>query len=114
MFWKSAKLKENSLNEIPGYIGKIVVDEMQKLPQTADHWVQYKMAVRPQAGQADSFDARIVDAFELTAKGIKGVTYSYLDEHPEYIQFEGWFNTKTHKVDIKAKPLGEKTGVKAT
>ena len=113
MFWKTAELKEGRPVKIPAYIGKHVVEEMQKMPQTSDHWVSYKAVVRPQAGKADSWDIRIFDEWETNEKGIKVADFAFLDAHPELIRFDGWFNAKTHTVDVKTRMQAVKAEPKA-
>jgi hypothetical protein len=113
MFGKR-KLTEGPPSDIPAFVGKYIVTEMQKLPQTSDHWVDYKAVVRPQAGKADTFDIRIVDMWEVKAKGITVPNYASLDSNPDMIKFEGWYNAKSHLVEIKARMPAEQAQPKAT
>jgi hypothetical protein len=112
MFWKRREYKEGPPTSIPAYVGKALVAEMQKLPQSSDHWVNYQMVIRPQAGKADTYDARVVDVWEFDKDKTKITDYAYLDTYPDMIKFEGWFNSKTHQVDMKARVPAEKPAEK--
>jgi hypothetical protein len=107
MFWKmfQPELKVGGPIGIPAYIGRHLVKEMQKFVKPADHWVRYRMVIRPQAGKVDTYDVRVIDEWEErgTKREITVTGYDFLDTHPELIEFEGWFNAKTHHVEITAK-----------
>jgi hypothetical protein len=115
MFWKKQQLTEGKPISIPAYVGKVLVTEMQKLPQASDHWVKYMMVIRPQAGKADMFDFRVIDEWETSdkAKKISVTDFASLDANPDLIKFEGWFNSKTHQVEAKARVTAEKPPEKA-
>jgi hypothetical protein len=101
MFKRGNTLSESSPINIPGFIGKPMVQELQKLPQTCDHWVKYKAVVRKQEGKSDTYDMRVYDEWEANKKCLKVSTYASLDANPELIQFTGWFDSKTKAVKIK-------------
>jgi hypothetical protein len=102
MFWKRKSMEDQKgpIN-VPGFVGGKVVEIMQKRQDLSDHWVKYKGLVRPRAGADGSFDIRIFDQWDTDQKGIKVTDYDYLDAHPELVQFEGWFNPKTKKVEMR-------------
>lgn len=105
MFWKKKPpIEGRGPINIPGWVGGYVVPELQKLPY-ADHWVKYKGVVR-RRNDGRSFDIRIFDEWE-TGKGKMKVTdYSFFDNHPELIRFEGWYDETTKRADIKLRASG--------
>ena len=109
MFKLGRSLNENSPIKVPNYIGRRMVEELQKLPQTSNHWVQYKAVIRKQANKPDSYDVRIYDEWETNKKGVKVTNYNSLDAHPDLIQFSGWFDSQTKLVEIKYVQAASKT-----
>jgi hypothetical protein len=108
VFKRGNPFSESSPIKIPGFIGKPLVQELQKLPQNCNHWVNYKAVIRKQEGKSDIYDMRIYDEWETNKKGLKISTYASLDANPDLIQFTGWFDLKTKAVDIKnAQPTGK-------
>lgn len=88
---------------IPSFVGSQIVKELQaKPPKEADHWVRYKAVVRKRASTPNSYDMRIYDEFETETKGVKITDYAFLDDHPDLVQFAGWFDPQTKKVEIKS------------
>jgi hypothetical protein len=104
IFASHKSVKVGGPTGIPPYIGKVMVPQMHDLP-APDHWVRYLMVVRPQSGKTDSYDLRVIDEFEINTKDkkITVTDYAFLDKHPELIKFEGWFNSRTHQVEVKVK-----------
>jgi hypothetical protein len=94
---------------LPAFIGKKLVPMMQDLP-APKNWVNYQMVVRPQAGKAHTYDFRVIDIWERDEKGKLVIVsdYAYLDTHPEIVKFEGWFNSRTHQVDVSVGPQAVK------
>ena len=76
---------------------------MQKLPHTSDHWVKLKAVMRPREGNPDAFDIRVYDEWESDEKKVKIKDWASLDQQPDLIQYEGWFDKKSKKVEIAAK-----------
>ena len=101
-FWKRQPITEKSKpTSIPGFVGARIVTEMQKLPHTSDHWVKLKAVMRPHAGgNSIAFDFRVFDEWESDEKKIKVTNFGFLDEHPDLIQYEGWFDKATKKVEL--------------
>lgn len=90
---------------IPDPVGRYLVVELGKNPD----WVWHlKSAVRPRQEGKESYDVRVFDEVESTQKNVMVKNYTSLDEHPELILYEGWFDKKSFKVQIeekKAPPL---------
>jgi hypothetical protein len=59
---------------------------------------------RPESNKA--FDVRIFDPGETDASDIKIQNYASLDEHPQFILYEGWFDEKSKKVEMEEKNKG--------
>lgn len=103
-FWKRKTTYKSGPTSIPGFVGALIVTEMQKLPHTSDHWVKLKAVMRPHAaGNITAFDFRVFDEWESDEKKIKVTNFASLDEHPELIQYEGWFDKVTKKVELIAR-----------
>lgn len=105
MFWKKKPITENSgPTSVPALVGSHVVAEMQKNPVMSDHWVKYKCIMRPhKEGNSTSFDIRVYDEWETDQKSVKVTNFASLDGYPELVQFEGWFDKSTKKVQLKAR-----------
>jgi hypothetical protein len=89
---------------IPAFIGKRMVVELQHLP-APENWVRYLMVIRQQNGKPNTYDLRVIDEFQINNKNNKIVVsgYDFLDDHPELIKMEGWFNSRSHEVHVKAR-----------
>lgn len=105
MFWKKT-LETDTPTGVPTIVAKKLVELMQKLPHTSDHWVKLKAVMRTHEGKADVFDIRVYDEWEADAKKVKIEDWATLDQHPDLIQYEGWFDNKSKKVEVTAKQTG--------
>ncbi|MDP2916542.1 MAG: hypothetical protein Q8O16_01270 [Dehalococcoidia bacterium] len=100
-FWKKKTGIKTKPTSIPGFVGARIVTEMQKLPHTSDHWVKLKGVMRSHAGgSSTAFDIRVFDEWEADEKKVKVIDYAFLDQHPDLIQYEGWFDKASKKVEI--------------
>jgi hypothetical protein len=100
---KTVKLK--GPGEIPEPVGRDLVVILGKDPD----WVwNLKSVVRPRSGNEDCLDVRVFSAHDTDLKQVTVKNYTSLDEHPELILFDGWYNKKTREVHIaeKTKPQG--------
>jgi len=104
-FWKkkSAKVelseaKEEKLSkpkDIPEPVGRYLVVYLGKNPD----WVwELKSVVRRQA-EKQRYDVRVFD--EIQARGVSVRDYTTLDEHPELILFEGWYDKKSNTAHMQ-------------
>jgi len=103
MFWRK-KEKDSSQEKlprpkgIPDAVGRYLVVNMGRDP----NWVwNLKAALRPKAGEADSFDFRVFDGIKAANQKVAVKNYNTLTEHPELILFEGTFNKKTYQVSLQ-------------
>jgi hypothetical protein len=105
MFWKHKEAEEGVAklpgpSGIPELVGRHLVVEMGKDPD----WVWHlKGAVRRRSKSKteDSFDVRVFDAAKAAAKKVTVEDYTSLDEHPDLILYEGFFDKKCTKVHLK-------------
>ena len=67
-------------------------------------WVwNLKGVVRRGQEGKDSYDVRVFDQTMAAAKMAIIKDYTSLDEHPDLILFEGWFDKKSMEVHIEEK-----------
>lgn len=124
MFWKKKEKaeetpKESSKQEklpgpkeIPELIGRYTVVQLKKDPD----WVWKQKAVCRE-GVLDNKKVtfcRVFDEAEATKKGIKVKNYLSLDEHPELIMYEGWFDKKTVTSYVEQKRPNAGPSISAT
>ena len=98
MFTISGRLPK----EMPQIVGQHLVVDLQEDPD----WVwELKCVLRPRIESKHAFDFRIFDPAEAASKGVNVKDYHSLDEHPEMILFEGWFDKQLMKVHLQEKPV---------
>lgn len=92
LFWQSRSNSGTNtfrLKEIPEPVGRYLVVKLGKDPD----WVwTLKGVVQPREGRRGCFDVRVLDAAQALQKKAIISGYSSLDEHPDLILFEGWFD----------------------
>ncbi len=107
MFWKkkaaTSEPKVEKLQgpkDIPDIVGGHLVVDFKQNPD----WVwKLKSVKRRRQESKDAFDIRVFDEVEAAASKVKVQDYTTLDEHPELILFEGWFDTELRQVQIEEK-----------
>ena len=88
-------MKVYRLKEIPEPVGRYLVVKLGKDPD----WVwTLKGLVQPREGRRGCFDVRVVDAAHAVQKKVIISGYASLDEHPELILFEGWYDKVNNMV----------------
>ena len=88
---------------------KVIGSEWDKIPQSeSDHWVKYMAVMRPQKEGGDVCDVRVFDEWSAQQNKISILNYGSLDNQPDMILFEGWFDRKSKKGDIKYKAVAKK------
>jgi len=99
MFWKREKTKEGevklprpkTIHHLPG---RYMVNEEKKDP----NWVWYlKVVVRP-AGEKKAFYCRVFSPAQAEQAGVQVKDWTSLDDHPDLILWEGYFDEKTNTV----------------
>jgi hypothetical protein len=97
MFWNRKQTKEGEMKlagpkEIPELAGRYMVVQEKKDPD----WVwKLKGVVRP-ANKHKTFYCRVFDESQVAREGFKVKDWSSLDEHPELIIWEGYFDKETN------------------
>ncbi|MGB9700229.1 MAG: hypothetical protein ACPL5I_12690 [Thermodesulfobacteriota bacterium] len=100
MFWGKKKNGLLPPKSIPDCVGRYLVVNLGQNPD----WVwNLKAVLRSKGEDKDSFEVRVFDPIKVPGKGIKIRDYNTLDDHPELILYEGWFNKRTGEVKIEAK-----------
>jgi len=99
MFWKREKDKEGEVKlpgpkGIPDLAGRHMVVEEKKDP----NWVwNLKGVVRP-AGKKGAFYCRVFSEAQAAQAGVKVKDWTSLDDHPDLILWEGYFDKETNEV----------------
>jgi hypothetical protein len=102
----AAKAEPEKMKKLPGpksmpdLVAKYLIE---KLGRSSD-WVQRLMVViRPNPKGEKAFDVRVYAPYEATEKRINVKNYATLDEHPELILFEGWFDKEAKQAELVEK-----------
>ena len=106
-FWKKKsetvellKAEEEKLSrprDIPEQVGRYLVVDLGKNPD----WVwQLKSVVRRQA-EKHRYDVRVFNEIQARARGVSVRDFTSLDEHPELILFEGWYDKKSNMAHVQ-------------
>ena len=103
MFWKKDKNADTGPVSISGPIGRLIAEELAKIKSSGDHWAEYRAVMRPQSVNGDVFDVRIFDNWSVKEKKAKVMSYVSLDDRPDLVLIEGWFDKKTKKGEFKAR-----------
>jgi len=116
MFWKSKEAENTKAGKvsepavkatklhgptsIPGLVATYLTTEMKEEP----NWVNHLMMVMlPNHHGTEAFDIRIFDPEEASAKKVKVKDYTSLDQHPDLILYEGWFDKESKHVELTGK-----------
>ena len=83
--------------DLPESVGRHLVVERKMDPD----WVwSLKAALRPREESPDVKDIRIFSPATADEAGVAVRHFAALDPHPELILYEGWFDAKTHKMEL--------------
>lgn len=108
-FWKKksttvelSEVKEERLSkpkDIPQPAGRYLVVDLGKNPD----WVwKLKSVVRRQE-EKYRYDVRVFDEIQSRARGVSVRDYTTLDEYPDLILFEGWYDKKFNAAYLEEK-----------
>ncbi len=111
-FWKKggeredvSKAKVQKLpkpKDIPEPVGRYLIVELGQNPD----WVWHlKGVVRPRQEEKDRYDVRVFDERKGVEKNVMVKDYTSLDEYPELILYEGWFDKGSYTVHIEEKKM---------
>ena len=99
---KSAKKEEKFLKPgaIPGLVQKHLVAERKMEPDLVP---LLKAVVRKSTTEETAFNIRVFDESEALAKKVQVKDYTSLDERPDLIIYEGWFDERSKEVKLEEK-----------
>lgn len=82
---------------IPAPVGRDLVVKGGENPD----WVwRLKCVERPSEGKENCYDVRVFDENDSAKNGLSVKDYNSLDQTPELILFEGWYNKKTTDTEV--------------
>ncbi len=105
MFWKKkqAEVLKPKVEKLPGPqnlpmpVGRDIVVQLHK----DSNWTwSLKAVVRKNPTGRKMFDVRVFSERTAAEKKVKVRDYTSLDEHPELILFEGWFDEASSEAHI--------------
>jgi hypothetical protein len=93
-FWKRKETKEGEEKlpgptGIPELVGRYMVVERKMSPDLVK---LLKAVVRRSTTGETAFNIRVFDEYEGLAKKVQVKEYSSLDEYPDLIIYEGWYD----------------------
>jgi hypothetical protein len=99
-FWRkdSQTRKLPGPKEIPQAVGTYLVTQIKMDPDLV--W-KLTAVILPQENKKNVFDVRVYDSNKTQRKGINVNDYHSLDDHPDLIILDGWFNKETRAVGKK-------------
>ena len=98
MFWKKDKNALPGPKGVPSPVGRDIVTKLWGDPEQV--WKRFKAVIRPKEGEKDIFEVRVFDGAQASAGNVSVKDYNSLNEHPELILYEGWYN-KNAQAEIK-------------
>jgi hypothetical protein len=103
---KAKVQKVSKPKDIPEPVGRYLIVELGQNPD----WVWHlKSVMRPRQEEKDCYDVRVFDEGKAAQKNVTVKDYTSLDEHPELILYEGWFDKRSYKVEIEEKKISPLT-----
>ena len=113
MFWKKKETAEKTSEpkaiklpppkDMPSTVGRYLVVQLKQDPD----WVwKLKGVVRPRE-QKDTYDFRIFNNAQTSAKKISVKDYTSLENHPDLVLYQGWFDKKSGQVNMEEKKPAE-------
>ena len=98
---KAEKLRgPDDIPYLPEPLSSHLIAKLKGKPQQL--W-DFKGVVRQRQDGKGRFDFRVFSMHEASTKGVKIKNYPSLDEHPDLITYQGWFDKKTGKVEMEEK-----------
>jgi len=86
--------------QIPGLVEKHIIAEYKMDPELVRI---LKAVIRASSTEEAVFNIRVFDESETLARKVQVKDYTSLDEHPALIIYEGWFDEKSKRVELKEK-----------
>jgi len=110
MFWKkkpaTGESSKPQVKKLPGPKGmfQLLLNYLMTEMKQDPIWLwTLKTVVRPRPESKDAFDVRVFDEAQVGARKVAVNDYTSLNEHPDLILYEGWFDKKSGKVQIEEK-----------
>lgn len=97
-FWeKDGNGKLSGPKQMPGPVGRELVIHSGSDPD----WVwNLKCVERPKDGVQNCYEVRIFDENAAAQKGIAVRNYTSMDQAPDLILFEGWYDRKSNRAEV--------------
>jgi len=96
----------------PKFLPDILNDYLVKQMAKETNWVRgLSMVIRPKSGGGKGFDVRIFAQYEASTSGAKIKDYTTLDQYPQLVLFEGWFDKEAKKVELEEKRVVPKVTI---
>ena len=90
--------------EIPDPVGRYLVVDKRRDPD----WVwKLKVVVRQSPKGKKVFDVRVFDETQVRQEGVKIKDWTTLDEHPDLILYEGWFDKNSMRAQLEEKKTAQ-------
>ena len=83
---------------LPDDVGRTLVVDHKQDP----NWTWSLKAVVKPGEEKSVFLVRVFDERSAFSQGVRVKDYHTFDERPDLVLFDGWFNKKTHKAEIKS------------
>lgn len=102
----AAPSKEVRTEKLPGPepIPELLIKYLVTQQEKSVDWVTRLLAVVRKSPKGEkAFDVRVFAGYEATEKRVNVKNYNSLDEHPELILFEGWFDKGSKLVELEEK-----------
>ncbi len=101
-FWEknASGVKGTKLPRPEGMPNQVGRDLVVNKGEDADWVWGLKCAKRQREKKNDSYDFRVFDEADAAKKGISVRNYTSLDQAPELILFEGWYDKKNNKAEV--------------
>lgn len=110
MFWKRKPANEEPSqateeklpkpHDIAELVGRYIIVELKQDPD----WVwRLTNVLRPRPGSKSVFDFRVYDSAEVIAKKVNVRNWHSLDDHPELVLYEGWFDKSAYTAEVTKK-----------
>ena len=96
----------------PKFLLDMLIDYLVKQMAKEANWVRgLSMVMRPRSGGGKGFDVRIFAQYEAASSSAKVKDYTTLDQYPQLILFEGWFDKESKKVELEEKRVTPKVTI---
>ncbi len=103
MVWGKKSAKEEGKLSGPKLISELVQNYLVAERKMDPDLAKFLMAVEQKSKTGATFNIRVFDDSEAIAKKVKVKDYTSLDEYPDLIIYEGWFDVGAKQVKLEEK-----------